>query len=494
MAEKEYNFDDIVQKAFEQRDSSESQASSQCLSDQTLKRLYSGQLPDSQRQKALQHLDKCEKCSADLALYAELVENEQQLAAERKLAAKLKRLKDILPRIAGHLNKWDFSSVCQAVNSAVNRIKNRTSLKTVDALMENLLSEINSRLPQLALHTRGQDQVEETPQEGDIDDLCRQLTEQIKTVGEYPGDISRKQARSSAYAELKLLNGLDESLHTEAVTIRDACQQYYEKKYLSGEMPQYISYGSTHARQMLVRYIQLADILGENFSDKLVDFIVYCSMYCYDLGMSDLEEDFAKLLHNRGLKTRKILLPDAKSGCSGLWQQLGFKSQKIVKLVADVCCFDSLKKELPESQPVFFKGQTRNFPSLAVAALIKILDLLSTGPYRLLQPEAISVKNLPAGFLEQYLKHELIREVSIEREYIAINVIVQYDYPFDEKKLRDYLERILAGQFKHIEQSLKYVGLKLPPVRLEVKQALFKRQHPLHKQMLKLSIDTVATG
>jgi hypothetical protein len=483
MKDKEYNFDEIVQKAFQQRQSSQSDVS-ECLSNETIKKLYAGKLSGAKRQEALEHLDKCDKCSADLAVYAELAQNEKQLAARTRLAEKLKSIKAVLPKLSVMLDKWDFRCLTQVIGSAVEQIKLKTAPEVIDEKLQFLLETIQLRLPQLAVQTRGR-QKQQTAAAEDIETLSDQLSKKLKDINFDYNEILTGQ--HSANAEMKLFNGLDESLKLQAAIIRDACQNYYERNHLRRLKPFYINYGSIHAREMLARYVKLSNI-NKGFSDEFIDFIIYCSIYCYDLGMSDLEGDFGQVLNNRGLKTKELLLSDNKSFGSGLWQKLGFKNQKIANLTADLCCFDNLKNKLPESRFVFFNGRTRNFPTLAGAALIKILDLLTAGSYRLTQFEDITEQGLCENFLREYLIQQLIYQVNIEPEYIEIESVIQYEYPFDDSKLRDYIEETLVNKINELKKTIGYAGLKLPAVKLEIKQTIFRPPHPLYGQFEKLSI------
>ena len=115
-------------------------------------------------------------------------------------------------------------------------------------------------------------------------------------------------------------------------------------------------------------------------------------------------------------------------------------------------------------------------------------DLLTAGSYRLTQFEEIPGQCLCEDFLREYLTQQLIYQVNIESEYIEIESVIQYEYPFGESKLRDYLGETLVNKINELKKIIGYAGLKLPAVKLEIKQTMFRPHHPLYGQFEKLSI------
>lgn len=457
-------FEKLVQKAFDSRSDDSDTEDCKCLSDQTVQKLYEGKLKGSEHLKALEHLDKCSQCSDDLALYAQLTGDQENPAAMTNALSKLQKLKELLPVLSGFLSKWDLNSVYEVVNNTLANIKDGLSYDTVNNKLEQIMLTLRGRYPKLMVQTRGQDQNPSLSREADLEEMFSQIKEQLKTVAtdEYwLSDLSVK----AASAEAELFNRLGSSLALEAAQIRDLCRLYYQKLYCENRAKGPVNFGSAHAMKMLAVYADLINKTGLSVIDNLMDFVIYCSAYCYDMVEVSSQEFI-----NTGLFDQD----------SRLWHDTALESNKMSGLIRDICSFDINTSKLSDSEPVFFKGNTFYLPVTAIAAFVKILDILSSGRFRPEQFKSISELDLP---VDEYLKHELIEQVSIGPESIEITAVIKYEYPFDKKIIEKFLKKEIVHKIKTLAEEVSLIGYKIPEIKLDVNETIFKKRHSFYEQL-----------
>jgi len=182
--------------------------------------------------------------------------------------------------------------------------------------------------------------------------------------------------------------------------------------------------------------------------------------------------------------TRDLIIGNNEKGIAACWPAMGFLTEQEAVFVVNICTggqktSDSSVSKLSGSQSVFIDGQVMYAQPQAVSAFLSLACILDCGRHRLPSELYLINRNISDDILYEYLKHELVQEVRIEKNAaIYIKLRLCYKYPASLGDVPQKVKSVLQQQIKHCQELIRQGGFNMPDPEFEFSQALFLDEHP----------------
>lgn len=488
MEENSYNIEELIHKALDQKSKNSMQKgqSSQCLSNHTIRQLYEGALSESERERALSHLDRCQHCMAELAAYAELVSPQYGYDT----LAKLKQLQALVPVLKEKLHYLDFTAFCRKLSELTKFISREIDLQKVNLSVESLWLALEPKLSQNIVHARGKTTIpSEQPSFTQIKRMAKELDEVVDSHVATARSYTQQQYKWTGIPELWLLGYLSQHMKSRAVRVRDWCEEKLEGIGSHQELKYLPSLGITHCKRKLFYIMQVLKAFEQDLANPGNCFVIYTAAYCLHLGLLALKykpiiASTESIWEKHSQYTPKIILGDNEWDLAPAWPVMGFSSQQEAALVLRICIgfqqqTDIIMSETPETQSMFTDGKTLQIQPLAVLAVLKLAEILECNYRRLPEAGLLMQKGIPKKLVIEYVKHEIVQRIDINKQgQIKIFMRSQYQYPDRLGDVHESVQDNLQQQINQVRQILSSVGLALPEPLFEHEKAMFSVPHP----------------
>ena len=492
MQDKKYDLEELIHEALTKQTQKkpEDRDESACLGKETIRRLYEGALTDDERLKALEHLNQCSFCIADLALYADVAKFEAKSLA----LAKLKQLQIVFSKLKGKLDAFDFTSLCTRLLEISKKIIGGLDREAIESAVEEVLARLEPELSQAAVQLRGKTKAEveslKEPSKEEMLKLGRQLQETVKKELMI-SEIQQHKPLWSGAPELWIFGYLTDSMKNRVVCIRDWCEEKLECINSLPDLQFLPSVGVGHSKRVLGCAIEMLKVFEQRICNPLTCFVIYAGAYCQHLGLLFLEEhqtrkaqEVLEAWKDHNGQTRDLIIGNTDLDIAAAWPAMGFLSEQEAMLVVNVCTGEQRisKKsatELPTSQSIFLEGQTMNVQPLAAFAILKLATILDCSQERLPRLLCLREPKKPEDLIYEYLKHEVVREVNIDKDgTVHIKMRVCYRYPARLGNVQELVCRKLQEQIRQCQELLQQSGISLPDPEFDCGEALFLEEHP----------------
>lgn len=482
------SIEELIEKAFRDKEGIEEspEAFGECLSDESIHALHEGTLPEDQRQKVLEHLDKCQHCCNDLAFYYEIMSPQEEV----DVLTKLKRLEALLPQLMTKLDTFDFMSLCRRISTVSKEIIEGGKLKLINFMINEILSIIETRFSSVVVQVRGAMDTVKDETEFSHEQLIRagkqiqdKINQQMNMANIYQQQGDNKWAENP---ELWIFERLTDSMKERATCIRDWCEERLELMNSRPEMRFLPSLAVGCSKQMLRCAVDILKACEGHFPDPLSFFIIYTGAYCYHLGMilSKNEEMCRQEYKSHGKYTWDFIMGNSNLSISSAWQVMGFSSQQEAMLIANICAGKQRSSkgnftELAKAQSIFLDGLTMNISPVVLTQILRLANLLNCAPQRLPSKSYLQQVSIPEELVSEYLKHEFIHQVNIdENGMINIKMRQRFHYPEDYDNIQTIIRNDIEDEIKEIRVALSRCGITIPSPKIDLIESLFLEQHP----------------
>jgi len=484
---KKYNgIEDQIRKALLEEASlrQPSDVSNDCLSDELICRLREGSLPHDQRQKALEHIEKCRQCRNDVAFYFELVDHGSTTSA-----IKLKGLGYLLPQLTKKLDAMDFLSLCKRLSSLCRTIIGSTSIESVSIPIDEILDKIETRLPSLAVRVRGkaEDKKSKSIPEEELSQIGQEINDEAERLAQLVTIQIREQENQWAGSpERWIFKHLSSAMKDRATCIRDCCEAKLELMGLRDEMRYLPSLGIGHSKRILGHAVDMMKVFENYFSDAFSYFAVYVGSYCLNLGtfLGEDAEESVKFFRSHNRHIWNFLMGDLRTGILPMWHTMGFSSEQEAMIVASICVGKQKDSkgnfvELAKAQPIFLDGVTMSISPLAISAILKLSDILDCNLNRLPPTNLLKQHSISKNLSKEYLKHELVEQVRIDEDKtIHIKIRMRYEYPASYGNVQERVRKELEEQIGKGQELLEMCGIFMPDPKFDSSESMFLEEHP----------------
>lgn len=455
-----------------------------CLSDQMIEQLYKGILSGEHHQSILEHLDKCLRCQDHLAYFAEFT----SIQNASKAISKLSGLKRILPEIAKKLGRFDFKALCSKI-SEICQCAIEDSLEAVDAATEDILLTLQARAPEVFVRVRGQADEKNDSQpvtQEELEQASRYLQTEITQQFGIAVAGQEMAVKWAGEPELWVFDHLTSAMKQRATHIRDWCEARLERMVQSRKTRNLPSLGIAHSKRALGYAVDMLKAFENYFCDPLACYSIYVGAYCYHLGILTVKDKEipVAIYKEHGSQTMDFLLGNDAAFIPPSWRQIGFSGEQEARLIAEICAGGQINHEgdllpLPQTKSVFLDGSTMNISQRALSSILKLAFLLDCNEERLPAKDSLKESLVPDQLLHEYLKNELIEQVSItEKGVINITARCRYIYPAEFGDVEAIVKKEMLEKIHEIRTTLNQCGMPLPQPQLESVKSLFLDKHP----------------
>ncbi len=465
-----------------------SEVSAECLSNEDISALYEGTLSENKRQEALKHLDECSICRNDLAFYYETM-NPDEI---NNILIKIEELESFLPSLMAKLDILDFRALCRRISKISQQLIGGVKLKSVTFMVNEIWDIIETSFPSIIVRVRGELYAEKNK--------SKFSNKQLSEAGEYIQNkisqhinkaniIQQQTNKIIANPELWIFDHLTNSMKERATRIRDWCEERLEMMNSKPQMRCLPSVGVGCSKHMLQCLTNILKACENSINDSLSYFIVYIGTYCYHLGMDlcKTEEECYQNYKSHGKKTWDYIIGNPSLDICPAWKLMGFISEQEAMLVADICAGSSKKAdgtftELTKTQNIFLDGHSNNISPIILTQILSLADILNCNPQRLSSIFYLDDIIIHQDLINEFLKHEFIHEVNVDRNgEINITIRQHYYYPDKYNNIQIIIRDQLMNQIEMILEVLRQFGIIFPSPNIEITKSLFLEQHPYLK-------------
>ena len=258
----------------------------------------------------------------------------------------------------------------------------------------------------------------------------------------------------------------DPELESRVAKIEEYCERKLTDIHRQGLFQFYNDHGPGHSKAVLrILHDLLEDLSLKRGNDMLNGyecFTLYAAAWCHDLGMLKREEEnftdwgFCEQVRETHPVRTAVYLYDN-------WREMGILNEVEAVLLGNICKVHGSSGNVnlfPPKQDIFLAGKKHTIRPSFLAALLKLADALDANENRLPSKSYMINPEIPAKSREEYLKQEVVKEVSVNHKdkKIYVQMVVKEEYPAN---VTDEVEKKLEDELKSVKEVLNKSGIDL---------------------------------